>query len=348
MLTVRARSTAGPKEPFAATTIERREPGPRDVVIDIAFTGICHSDVSHARSEWGTMPFPMVPGHEIAGVVSAVGAEVTRLAVGDRVGVGCMVGCCGACANCRRGDEHQCSVDHVLTYGSVGPDGRITQGGYSEKIVVDEFFVARIPDSLALDAAAPLLCAGITMYSPLRRWGAGPDRRVGIVGLGGLGHVGVRIAHALGAHTTVFEVSPEKKADSELLGADDYRVVTDGTLPAELSETFDLILSTVPASLDMDAYLGLLAMNGTMVNLGVAARPLSVGAFSLIHNGRSLAGSRIGSMVETQDMLDFCGEQGIGAQVEVVHADEIDQAYDRLARGDVRFRFVIDVSTMTG
>jgi alcohol dehydrogenase (NADP+) len=346
MITVKARETTGPGEPFGPTTIERREVGPHDVLIDIAYTGICHSDVSHARSHWGHTPYPLVPGHEIAGIVSAVGPEVTRFAVGDRAGVGCMVGSCGTCANCRNSHEHQCSVNHVLTYGSIGDDGRPTQGGYSEKIVVAEDFVAKIPDSLSLMNAAPLLCAGITMYSPLRRWNAGPGARVGVLGFGGLGHIGVQIAKALGAHTTVLDLSMDKKEDALRLGADDYRATTDPATFEQLAESLDLIVSTVPTTIDVDAHLRMLAMNGTLVSLGVADKPMSVDAFSLIHNGRALAGSRIGGMAETREMLDFCGEHGIGAKVEVIDADRIDEAYDRLLRGDVRFRFVIDISTL--
>ncbi len=346
MISVNARSTAGPNDPFIPATIERRDVGPHDVLIDIAYTGVCHSDVSHARSHWGHTRYPLVPGHEIAGIVSAAGPEVTRFAVGDHVGVGCMVGSCGACANCRNGNEHQCSVDHVLTYGSIDGDGRPTQGGYSEKIVVHENFVARIPETLSLMSAAPPLCAGITMYSPLRHWKAGPGDRVGILGFGGLGHVGVQIAKALGAHTTVLDLSPDKEEDALRLGADDYRATTDPATFEQLAESLDLIVSTVPATIDVDAHLRMLAMNGTLVNLGVADKPMSVDAFSLIHNGRALASSRIGSMAETQEMLDFCGEHGIGAMVEVIDADHIDGAYDRLLRGDVRFRFVIDISTM--
>jgi alcohol dehydrogenase (NADP+) len=345
MITVNARSTSGPGERFKATTIERRDVGPRDVLIDIAYTGICHSDISHARSEWGHTIYPLVPGHEIAGIVSAVGAEVTKFAVGDRAGVGCLVDSCRECVNCRAGHEQHCR-ENIKTYGSVGRDGRPTQGGYSEKIVVDEAFAVRIPEGIPLRQAAPLLCAGITVYSPLRRWGAGPGKRVAILGFGGLGHVGVQIARALGAHTTVLDLSLDKRDDGLRLGAGDYRATTDPRTFSDLAESLDLIVNTVPASIDLDAYLGLLAFGGTLVNIGVTDKPLSIDPFSLIINGRSVAGSRIGGIAETQEMLDFCGEHGIGAEVEVIDADQTDEAYERVVAGDVRFRFVMDIGTM--
>lgn len=346
MITVNARVTAGPGDPFKATTIQRRDLGPRDILIDIAYAGICHSDVAHARSEWGHTLYPLVPGHEIAGTVCAAGPEVTKFAVGDRAGVGCLVDSCRECAACRAGQEQHC-VQSVKTYNAVGRDGQPTQGGYSEKIVVDEAFAVRIPESIPLANAAPLLCAGITVYSPLRRWGAGPGQRVAILGFGGLGHVGVQIAKALGAHTTALDLSLDKRDDGLRLGADDYRATIDADTFADLAGTLDLIVNTVPASLDLDAYLGLLALGGTLVNIGLSDKPLSIAPFSLITNGRSIAGSRIGGIAETQQMLDFCGQHGIGAQVEVIDADRVGEAYDRLVVGDVRFRFVIDTGTMS-
>jgi alcohol dehydrogenase (NADP+) len=346
MITVNARMTPGPGEPFTSTTIERRSLGPKDVLIDIHYTGVCHSDVSHARSEWGHNPFPLVPGHEIAGVVSAVGPDVTKFRVGDRAGVGCMVDSCRKCRNCQRGHEEQCSNGNTKTYGSVGPDGATTAGGYSEKIVVDEDFVLRLPASIPLDKASPLLCAGITVYSPLRRWGAGPGKRVGILGLGGLGHIAVQISKALGAHTTVFDLAHEKRADALSLGADEFYTVTDPGIFEELSESLDLILSTVPANIDVDAYLRMLMLDGVFVSIGVPHKPLSVDAFSLIVNRRAITGSRIGSIAETQEMLDFCGEHNVGALIEIIDADQLDEAYERLVAGDVKFRFVIDIATM--
>jgi alcohol dehydrogenase (NADP+) len=346
MIRVSARATAGPREPFKPIGIERRDLAPCDVLIDITYAGICHSDIHHARADWGEELYPLVPGHEIAGTVSAVGSGVTQFRVGDRAGVGCMVDSCRVCKSCRAGLEQYCSQGHIKTYGSVGRDGRPTHGGYSEKIVVDEAFAVRIPESLSLQNAAPLLCAGITTYSPLRHWNAGPGKRVAIVGFGGLGHVGVQISHALGAHTTVLDLSTDKRDDGLRLGADDYRATTDSETFKDLAESFDLIVSTVPASLDLNAYLGLLAIDGTMVIIGVGERPLSLPQFPLLHNRRSIAGTLIGGMRETQEMVDFCAEHGIGAQVEIIDADRIEAAYERVIAGDVRFRFVIDISTM--
>jgi alcohol dehydrogenase (NADP+) len=346
MISVRARATAGPGLPFTPATIQRRDLGPRDVLIDIAYAGICHTDISHARSEWGPTLYPLVPGHEIAGIVSAVGSEVTKFAARDRAGVGVMVDSCRRCAACGAGQEQHCSAKFTRTYNWVGRDGRPTHGGYSQKIVVDEDFAVRVPESIPLRNAAPLMCAGITVYSPLRHWDAGPGKRVAVLGLGGLGHVGVQMAKALGARTTVLDLSYDKRDDAVRLGADDYRVTTDPGTFSDLAGSVDLILSTVPASIDLDAYLGLLAMDGTLVNIGVSDKPLIVNPFSLLVNRRSIAGSSIGGIAETQETLDFCGAHGIGAMVEVIDADHIDQAYNRLITGDVRFRFVIDISTM--
>jgi uncharacterized zinc-type alcohol dehydrogenase-like protein len=257
-----------------------------------------------------------------------------------------MVDSCRECDNCRAGLEQYCSGGRVLTYDSIGRDGQPTHGGYSEKIVVDESFVVRIPERIPLQNAAPLFCAGITLYSPLRHWNAGPGRRVGIVGFGGLGHVGVQISRALGAHTTVLDLSPAKRDDALRLGADEYRLATDTGIFIELANSFDLIISTVPANVDLDAYLGLLGTDGTFVNLGVPEKPLSVSAMSLLRNRRSLAGTLSGGLPETQEMIDFCAEHGIGAEVEVIDADRVDEAYERLLAGDVRYRFVIDISSM--
>jgi len=347
MFTVNARATTGPTEPFRALRIERRDTGPTDVLIDIAYSGICHTDVSRARGEFGTTMYPIVPGHEIAGIVSAVGSEVTRFAVGDRVGVGCLVDSCRECELCRAGLEPYCLRGHVRTYNSIGRDGENTLGGYSEKIVVDESYVVGIPDAIPLQNAAPLLCAGITLYSPLRHWHAGPGKKVAILGFGGLGHVGVAISAALGAHTTVFELTMDKQADALKRGAEHYRLSTDPAVFTEFAGAFDLILSTVPAQIDYDAFLSLLALDGTMVMLGVPKQPITLDVFSLLHNRRSLAGTLVGGIAETQEMLDFCAERGISAEVEIIGADEIDNAYDRVASGDVRYRFVIDIRTMT-
>jgi uncharacterized zinc-type alcohol dehydrogenase-like protein len=346
VITANALSCAGPTEPFRQTTLERRDLRPDDVLIDIAYAGICHSDVHHVRSDWGHTTYPIVPGHEIAGVVSAVGDAVSAFAPGDRVGVGCMVDSCRECENCSNGMEQYCTQGHILTYNAIDRHGERTFGGYSDKIVVSDKFVLRIPDELDLAEAAPLLCAGITLYSPLSFWGAGPGKHVGIVGMGGLGHVGVQLSRAMGAHTTVFNLSRDLEAEARKFGADDYRVTSTDDALEGLGSSFDLIISTVPAELDLDAYLGLLRLDGTFVNLGVPARPLSIRPHSLLHNRRSIAGSLIGSIAETQDMLDFCADHGCSAQVEIVSADEVDDAYDRLGKGDVRFRFVIDVASM--
>jgi uncharacterized zinc-type alcohol dehydrogenase-like protein len=346
MMRVRARCTCGPHEGFQATTIERRDLGPHDVLIDIAYAGICHSDVEHARSLRGRTRYPLVPGHEIAGTIAAVGTAVTRFTVGARAGVGNMVDSCRDCSSCRAGFEQYCSGGRVLTYGTMGRDGRVTDGGYSERIVVDERFVLSIPDGIALAKAAPLFCAGITMFSPLRHWQAGPGRRVGVIGFGGLGHVGVQIARALGAHTTAFDLSSAKRDDALRLGADTFRLAGDISGASDLAGSFDLIISTVPASIELDAWLALLARDGTLVCLSIPQKPLSVSAVSLLNNRRSLAGTRSGGLPETQEMIDFCAAHGVGAEVEVIDADGIDTAYERLLAGDVRYRFVIDVATM--
>jgi uncharacterized zinc-type alcohol dehydrogenase-like protein len=346
MITVQARGTAGPAEPFVPMTINRRDLRAHDVLIDIVYSGICHSDIHHARSEWGKTHYPIVPGHEIAGVVSAIGPNVTRFAVGDRVGVGCMVDSCRECEHCRAGLEQYCHEGHVLTYNAIGRDGELTLGGYSERIVVDESYVVRIPAAIALDRAAPLMCAGITVYSPLRHWSAGPGRRVAIVGLGGLGHLAVQISRALGAHTTVLDLSASKQDDAMRLGADEFCVSSDeGALDA-LMTSFDLVISTATANVDVNRFLDLLALDGTLVNVGVPDGQLSLSPFSLFHYRRSMAGTLIGGIAETQEMLDFCADRGIAADVEVIGADEIDAAYDRVVSGRIRFRFVIDTSTL--
>jgi uncharacterized zinc-type alcohol dehydrogenase-like protein len=346
VLEVKALATDGPGKPFHTVNIERRDVGPRDVLIDIAYCGVCHSDVSYVENEWGRTLYPLVPGHEIAGVVSAVGSEVSRFAPGDHAGVGCLVETCGVCSSCRAGLEQHCQGRRVSTYSSLDAEGHATQGGYSEKIVVDEAFAVRIPKEMPLQNAAPLLCAGITTYSPLTRWGTGAGTRVGIVGFGGLGHIALQISQALGASTTVFDIDPGKRRDALRLGAADYVATTDADTFAPLSRSLDLIICTVPATLDLDAYLGLLDVSGTFVVIGLPRRHLTIDPFSLITNQRAIAGSRIGSLRETQEMLDFCAEHGIGAEVEVVGADEVAEAYKRLRAGDVRFRFVIDIGTL--
>jgi len=348
MITAKARATFGTDGPFTLTTIERRELQPHDVLIEIQFAGICHSDIHTARGEWGQVQYPLVPGHEIAGVVAQVGAAVTKYAVGDRVGVGCMVDSCRECANCQQGEEQYCLHGNTGTYAAIDRYGQYTQGGYSTAIVVTEDFVVRIPDSLSLDVAAPLLCAGITTYSPLRHWNVTPGKRVAVIGLGGLGHMAVKLAHAMGAKVTVLSQSLKKKEDGLRLGADDYFATSDPETFRTLAGTFDLIINTVSAKIDISAYLSLLALDGTLVNVGAPPEPLEVNAFSLIGARRSFAGSLIGGIRETQEMLDFCAQHQIAPDIEVIAADQIDEAWERVLASDVRYRFVIDISTMDG
>ncbi|MEI5672192.1 MULTISPECIES: NAD(P)-dependent alcohol dehydrogenase [unclassified Nocardioides] len=333
-------------QPLAPTTIERREVGANDVLIEIRYAGICHSDIHTVNGDWGPQPFPVVPGHEIVGVVAEVGSAVTRHAVGDRVGVGCMVNSCGKCVNCTNGDEQYCLDGMVGTYAATDRDGTTTQGGYSTHVVVDADYVLSVPDGLDPAAAAPLLCAGITTYAPLRHWKAGPGTKVAVVGLGGLGHMAVKIAHALGAEVTVLSQSLKKQEDGLRLGADDYFATSDPATFDQLAGRFDLIINTVSASIDVNAYLRLLAVDGTLVNVGAPAEPLPVHAMSLISGRRSFAGSMIGGIALTQEMLDFCAEHGLGAEVEVIAADQVNEAYERVLASDVRYRFVIDTGTI--
>ena len=345
MLSVTAYATPAAKAPFEKTTIERRDLGPRDVLIKIAFAGICHSDIHTGREEWGAATFPLVPGHEIAGTVQEIGTDVDKFSVGDRVGVGCMVDSCRECENCLAGEEQYCLKGNIGTYNATGKDGRPTEGGYSTHVVVDQDFVLGIPEGVALDVAAPLLCAGITLYSPLKHWNAGPGTKVAIVGMGGLGHMGVKIAHALGAEVTVLSQTLRKQDDGLAFGADHFYATSDNATFTELAGTFDLIVNTVSATLPMDKYLSLLRLNGTMVNVGAPSDPLSVQAFSLLTMRRSWAGSGIGGIRQTQEMLDFCAEHHLGADIEVISGEQIDEAWDRVVDGDVRYRFVIDIAT---
>ncbi|MFF0433332.1 NAD(P)-dependent alcohol dehydrogenase [Streptomyces sp. NPDC004327] len=332
--------------PLARTTVPRRAVGEHDVLIEIKYAGICHSDIHQARDGWGEGIYPMVPGHEIAGIVTEVGTGVTRHKVGDRVGVGCFVDSCRECEQCRQGLEQYCTGGGTSTYNALDKNGEPTYGGYSTHIVVDENYTLRIPEGIPLDAAAPLLCAGITLYSPLARWQAGPGKKVAIVGLGGLGHMGVKIAHALGAEVTVLSQSLKKQEDALKLGADHYYATSDPETFTALRGSFDLVISTVSAPLDFDAYLSLVKIDGTMVNVGAPEEPVKVGLFSLITGRRTLAGSMIGSIGETQEMLDFCAAHGLGAEIEVITADQVNEAYERVIASDVRYRFVIDASTI--
>ncbi|MFG3306537.1 NAD(P)-dependent alcohol dehydrogenase [Streptomyces wuyuanensis] len=344
--TVPAYAAPAAKAPLERTTIPRRAVGEHDVLIDIKYAGICHSDIHQARDGWGEGIFPMVPGHEITGVVTEVGPGVTRFAVGDRVGVGCMVDSCRVCDNCKAGLQQYCTNGSVLTYNALDKNGEPTYGGYSTHIVVDEAFTVRIPDGLSLDVAAPLLCAGITTYSPLRHWNAGPGKKVAVVGLGGLGHMAVKIASALGAEVTVLSQSLRKKDDGLSLGARHYYATSDDATFEALAGTFDLIVSTVSAPLPLDRFLGMLTTDGAMVNVGAPEEPVSLNLFSLIGGRRTLAGSAIGGIPETQEMLDFCAEHGLGAEIELIRADQINEAYERVLRSDVRYRFVIDTATI--
>ena len=333
-------------EPLAPTTIERRPVGANDVLIAIEYAGICHSDIHTVNGDWGRQPFPVVPGHEIVGIVTEVGADVTKHKVGDRVGVGCMVNSCGECTNCRNGDEQYCSQGMVPTYAGTDRDGTTTQGGYSTHVVVDADYVLTVPDGLDPAATAPLLCAGITTYAPLRKWNAGPGVNVAVVGLGGLGHMAVKLAHAMGAHVTVLSQSLKKQEDGQRLGADDYYATSDPTTFRQLKGRFDLIVNTVSAPIDVDAYLRLLAVDGTLVNVGAPPQALKLNVFSLINARRSFAGSLIGGIALTQEMLDFCAQHNIGAEIEVIPVDKVNEAYERVLASDVRYRFVIDTATL--
>ncbi|ORV18141.1 NAD(P)-dependent alcohol dehydrogenase [Mycobacterium celatum] len=347
MSTVSAYAATSATAPLTKTTINRRDPGPHDVAIDIKFAGICHSDIHTVKAEWGQPNYPVVPGHEIAGVVSAVGSEVTKYKVGDRVGVGCFVDSCRQCSSCRAGFEQYCTGGGMVgTYNGIGRDGEPTQGGYSQAIVVDENYVLRIPDALPLDAAAPLLCAGITVYSPLRHWNAGPGKRVAVVGLGGLGHMGVKLGKAMGAEITVLSQSLKKMEDGLRLGASHYHATSDPATFKKLRNGFDLILNTVSANLDLGEYLKLLDVDGTLVEIGMPEQPMSVPAFPLVNMRRSVSGSLIGGIAETQEMLNFCAEHGTTPEIEVISADYVNEAYERVLASDVRYRFVIDTSTL--
>lgn len=341
---------AGPDAAFEKVTIERRALGPRDVLIDIAYAGICHSDIHTARNEWGGAGYPCVPGHEIAGTVAAVGSAVTRHKIGDRVGVGCMVDSCGVCEPCLQEEEQYCLRGAVMTYNGRVPEevqrGGYTLGGYSTQIVVTENFVLGIPEGIDLSVAAPLLCAGITVYSPLRHWGAGPGKRVAVIGMGGLGHMAVKIAAALGAEVTVLSHSLSKQEDGKRFGARHYYATSDKQMFRELRSHFDLIINTVSADLPINDYMKLLRLDGTLVVLGLPEQPLTVQPAVLAGRRRSLSGSMIGGIAQTQEMLDFCASHGIGAEIEVISADEIDGAYERVVASDVRYRFVIDTATI--
>lgn len=340
-----AAETAG--KALAPLEIKRREPGPNDVLIDIKYCGVCHSDLHQARDEWGGAIFPMVPGHEIAGVVAEVGGQVSKFKKGDKVGVGCLVDSCRTCASCKEGLEQFCENGNVATYNSREKDGKTpTYGGYSTRITVDENFVLRMPENVPLDKAAPLLCAGITTYSPLRRWEAGPGKRVGVLGFGGLGHMAVQLGAAMGAEVIVLSQSLKKRDDGKRLGATDYFATSDSGTFKKLANSFDLMINTISADVDLNDYLKLLKRDGTMVWVGAPPNPAPIEPFSLIFKRRSITGSLIGGIAETQEMLDFCDKHKIGSVVEVIPINQINEAWDRMVKGDVRYRFVIDIASL--
>ena len=345
----KAYAATAPDAPLGPLAIERRAPLDTDVEIDILFCGVCHSDIHMARDEWGGAVYPVVPGHEIVGRVTRVGAKVTRFRPGDMAAVGCMVDSCRTCAHCAKGLEQFCASGATFTYNA--PDrhmGGMTFGGYSERITCDEAFTLRVPAGLDPARAAPLLCAGITTWSPLRKWGAGPGRKVGIVGLGGLGHMGVKFARALGAHTVLFTTSPGKVADGARLGAHEVVLSTDEAAMAAHAGTFDMLLDTVSADHPLDAYMRLLRVDGSLVMVGVPPKPQQISAFSLILPRRNLSGSLIGGIAETQEMLDFCGANGIACDIELIPMQRINEAWDRVLRADVKYRFVIDMASLKG
>lgn len=341
-----AQSATSPLGPF---NIQRREPTAKDVEIDILYCGVCHSDLHFARNEWGFSAYPIVPGHEILGRVTRVGKDVTKFKAGDMAAVGCMVDSCRTCSSCKQGLEQFCQTGSIFTYN--GPDkhsGGMTFGGYSEKIVCDEAFTLKVPKNLDPARSAPLLCAGITTYSPLRHWGATKGKKVGIVGLGGLGHMGVKFAHAFGCHTVLFTTSEGKVADGKKLGADEVVISKNSEAMAKHTGSFDMILDTVSADHDLNAYLSLLKLDGSMVLVGVPPKPQPVAAFSLIMPRRNLAGSLIGGIAETQEMLDFCGKHNVMCDIELIKMQQINEAYERMLKSDVKYRFVIDMATLKG
>ncbi|MBL8760130.1 MAG: NAD(P)-dependent alcohol dehydrogenase [Phycisphaerae bacterium] len=346
---VRAFAAQSATSPLAPFTINRREPLATDVAIDILYCGVCHTDIHFARNEWGFSQYPIVPGHEILGRVTRVGAKVTKFKPGDLAAVGCMVDSCRACPSCQRGLEQFCHKGSTFTYnGEDKHSGGLTYGGYSQSIVCDEAFTLKVPTNLNPAAAAPLLCAGITTYSPLRHWNVTKGQKVGVVGLGGLGHMGVKFARAFGAHTVLFTTSPAKADDAKRLGADEVVISRDADALAKHASSFDFILDTVSADHDLNAYLALLKLDATMVLVGAPANPQPISAFSLFMPRRHLAGSLIGGVAETQEMLDFCGAHNIACDIELIRMDQINHAYERMLRSDVKYRFVIDMASLKG
>ena len=347
MLPTRGYATKGPSSPLEPFNFERREPGPNDLLIEILYCGICHTDIHQARDEWGGSLFPMVPGHEIVGRVTRAGSAVQRFTAGDLAGVGCFVDSCRVCESCKAGLEQYCEEHLVLTYNGTERDKKTpTYGGYASQIVVDENYTLRISPSLPLANVAPLLCAGITTYSPLRRYKVGRGQRVAVVGLGGLGHMAIKLAASMGAEVTVLSTSKSKEGDARRLGAHDFVVITDPKKLDALANRFDFILDAVSADHDLNAYLNLLRRDGVLALVGAPAKPMEVQAFSLLLKRRTLAGSLIGGIRETQEMLDYCTEKNITSDVEVIPIQQVEAAYERTIKGDVRYRFVIDMKTL--
>jgi uncharacterized zinc-type alcohol dehydrogenase-like protein len=347
MLKTKGYAAFDSKSPLAPYAFDRRDPGPSDVVIEILYCGVCHSDLHQVRDEWASSQYPMVPGHEIVGRVTKVGASVGKVKVGDLAGVGCMVDSCRTCASCKKGLEQYCEVGSTMTYNGVDKDGTSrTQGGYSSQIVVDQAFTLKVSDKVPLDRVAPLLCAGITTYSPLRHWKIGKGHRVAVLGLGGLGHMAVKLAAAFGAEVTMLSSSTSKKADAQRLGASDFVVTSDERALKPHAGRYDLLIDTVSAPHDLVAFVNLVKTDGTMVLLGAPPVPAALPAFPLIMKRRAIAGSLIGGIAETQEMLDFCAAREIGCDVETIPIKEIDRAYDRMLKGDVRYRFVIDAKSL--
>ena len=345
-MNTRAYAVLAAKEKLVPYEFDRRALGSHDVALDIAYAGICHSDIHQAREEWGPAIFPMVPGHEIAGTVTAVGSAVSKFKVGDLIGVGVFVDSCRVCENCKAGLQQYCLEGMTGTYNQLERDGvTVAMGGYSNYFVINEDYAVMIPANLPLEGVAPLLCAGITLYSPIKHWGVGPGKKVAVMGLGGLGHMGVKFAAALGADVTVLSHSPEKAADARAMGAHSFIATNDKSVFKEHAKKFDVILNTVSAEVDIDLYLNLLKLDGTLVVIGLPGKPYALNAGTLLNGRRSIGGSMIGGMPELQEMLNFCGEKNIVSDVEVIKADYINEAYERTVASDVKYRFVIDAST---
>ena len=347
MIEVRAYAAQKAKADLAPWKFNRRDIGPNDVLVEIVYSGICHSDIHQVREEWGEAIFPMVPGHEIAGIVKEVGSSVTRFKPGMRAGVGVFIDSCRKCENCLAGENQYCLEGMTGTYNGYERDGKtVAQGGYASAIVVNEDYVLHLPENLEMAGIAPLLCAGITLYSPLKHWGAGPGKKVGIIGLGGLGHMGVKFAHALGAEVTVLSHSANKEADAKKMGADHFILTIDEAVFEKYKNHFDLLINSVSAPMDLNKYANMLKLNGSLVMVGLSGEPYPIDAFTMLNQRRRIAGSMIGGMKQTQEMLDFAGNHNIDSDVEIIKADEINKAYDRVVNSDVKYRFVIDAKTI--